>query len=72
MRTTEEKRMYHHRIVAIYCNHYMKGTKPKGVNWFNSELITYELVYWALRNVCALTSYKMSDFKINRTSINVL
>lgn len=63
------ERHYHHRIVETYCKHHREKTIPKNCEWISSDVITFKLVYWALKNVCALTDYKMSDFKINKRSI---
>lgn len=63
------ERDYHHRIVAIYFKHHKEKTTPKNCEWFSDGVITYKLVYWALRNVCALTDYKMCDFKIGNCGI---
>ena len=66
------ERHYHHRIVEVYCKHHREKTTPKNCEWIyegKDEIITHKLVYWALKNVCALTDYKMSDFEINENSI---
>ena len=63
------ERHYHHRIVETYCKHHREKTIPKNCEWISSDVITFKLVYWALKNVCALTDYKMSYFKINKRSI---
>ena len=64
------ERHYHHRIVETYCKHHREKTIPKNCEWISSDVITFKLVYWALKNVCALTDYKISDFKINKRSIH--
>jgi len=64
-----DKRFYHHRIVATICNWELNNISPKHIEWYSSDIITHKVVYWALRNACALTKYEMSNFKINRTSI---
>ena len=63
------KRLFHHRIVSIYCEFYKNKTTPKDCVWISDGIIDHKLVYWALRNVCALTDYKMNNFTINRNSI---
>ena len=57
----------HHKIVRLFT-----GSKnPKGFTWFYDESITIDVIYWALRNVCALTNMSMNDFEIDNWNRHV-
>ena len=66
------RRYYHHKIVNIYCKHFLEKTEIKGLEWYDDEFIDFKLIYYALKNVCALTDYKMNQFKINNNSVTIL